>query len=256
MNDLQKANIWKRLSAYLFDGILLIIAAVGFGWLMSLVCGMNARAAELEAVYEEYETRFDIDLEKALEEYAELDDETRARFDAAEAAMNADETLTALYNRVLNGSVLVVSLGLLLAFLLIELALPLIFGDGRTLGKKIFGLGVMQQNCVRIRPAAVFVRGILGKYALETMLPLAVLFMVWAGGMNGIALLLPFGLLLVNAGMLVSGKGVVVHDLMAYTVAVDLASQRIFDTPEAADAFAARQAEKRRQEEEYGRSLY
>ena len=33
--SLQKANAWKRISAFLLDAILTVILAVGFGFLMS-----------------------------------------------------------------------------------------------------------------------------------------------------------------------------------------------------------------------------
>ena len=39
--DLQKASMWKRISAAMFDGILLGIAAVLFAWLLSLALGFD-----------------------------------------------------------------------------------------------------------------------------------------------------------------------------------------------------------------------
>ena len=39
--DLQKAGLWKRIAAWMFDGILTGILAVGFGFVLSLVLGYN-----------------------------------------------------------------------------------------------------------------------------------------------------------------------------------------------------------------------
>ena len=53
--DLQKANMWKRISAYLFDMILLGIAAVGFTFLLSSILGYDSYTERLDAAYEKYE---------------------------------------------------------------------------------------------------------------------------------------------------------------------------------------------------------
>ena len=41
--DLQKASMWKRVSAWLFDTILLSIVAVGFAFLLSTILGSPPR---------------------------------------------------------------------------------------------------------------------------------------------------------------------------------------------------------------------
>ena len=47
--DLQKASIWKRTAAWLFDGILLGILAVACGVLVSWLLGYDAHSAALES---------------------------------------------------------------------------------------------------------------------------------------------------------------------------------------------------------------
>ena len=56
--ELQRANTWKRISAWLLDIILLAMLAVGLAWTLSVLLGYDGQAAKLEAVYEsEYEKR-------------------------------------------------------------------------------------------------------------------------------------------------------------------------------------------------------
>ena len=56
MKDLQKASMWKRASAYLFDMILLATLAVALGVVLSLLLGYDGFHSTLEAAYDKYET--------------------------------------------------------------------------------------------------------------------------------------------------------------------------------------------------------
>ena len=58
--DLQKANMLKRISAAMLDGILLGILAVGFGFLLSLATGYDAGYTHLKSFYSRYETEYHI----------------------------------------------------------------------------------------------------------------------------------------------------------------------------------------------------
>ena len=49
--DLQKANIWKRIAAWIFDGILICVLAVGCGALLANLLDYDTNAATLDAVY-------------------------------------------------------------------------------------------------------------------------------------------------------------------------------------------------------------
>jgi len=54
--DLQKASMWKRISAYIFDGILMITLAVAFGWLLSLILGYDGYNDQVNQAYAKYYT--------------------------------------------------------------------------------------------------------------------------------------------------------------------------------------------------------
>ena len=50
--DLQKAGMWKRISAFLFDNILLLVAIVGIAALLSTMLGYDKHSDALNAAYE------------------------------------------------------------------------------------------------------------------------------------------------------------------------------------------------------------
>ena len=111
--------------------------------------------------------------------------------------------------------------------------MPLLFGNGQTIGKKVFGIGLMRVDGVKVTSFALFVRTVLGKYTIETMIPVLMAMMIFIGliGILGPAIVL--GLLILQIALIVTSKtNSALHDHMAATVAVDLASQMIFNTPE------------------------
>ena len=65
--DLQRASLWKRISAFLFDAILLGIAAVLFAWCLSAALGYDGysdtlitKTEELDAYLKQISKRADI----------------------------------------------------------------------------------------------------------------------------------------------------------------------------------------------------
>jgi hypothetical protein len=66
--DLQKASMWKRISASLFDFILLAMATVGFALILSAAFGYDKYNTQLEEAYTKYETKYSIEFDIS-EEY-------------------------------------------------------------------------------------------------------------------------------------------------------------------------------------------
>ena len=78
-----------------------------------------------------------------------------------------------------------------------------------------------------------FTRVILGKFAVETMIPVYVAVMMLLGQTNAILLLFVIALLIAQVIMVVMTRNhSLLHDLMAGTVVVDYASQKIFQSTE------------------------
>ncbi len=223
--------MWKRISAFLFDAILLGIVAVLFGWLLSNILGYDRYNATLNASYDKYAEEFNVNFHMSLSEYEQMTAEESRRLDEAYAALSADSAAVHAYDMMIQLTVLITSIGLLLAFLLMEFTVPLLFGNGQTLGKKIFGIGLMRSEGVKINAVTLFIRTVLGKYTLETMIPVLILIMIYWGTIGIVGPIVLFLILIVQAVTLIASRtNALIHDLLASTVAVDIASQMIFDT--------------------------
>lgn len=235
MFDTQRASILKRVSAFLLDIILISVLATGFAWLISIIVNYDARSDKLNESYNAYYEAYGIDSELKEEEYNAMTDEEKAAYDqklkAMEEAMQQDKELQKQFSQVVSLTLLMVSLGIFFAYIILEFVVPLILKNGQTLGKKVFSLAVMRVDGVKVTPFMMFVRTLLGKYTVETMIPVAIIVLILfgSGGIIGITVL---GMLtILQIGLFVGTHNhTPIHDLFAQTVVVDLSSQIIFDT--------------------------
>ena len=233
MLDLQKANLWKRISAALLDLILLFILAVGAALMLSYMLDYDGYAKQLEDRYTAVEREYGLSLDLTEEEYNALSEGERETYDKALNALNEDQTAAYAYGMMINLSFLMITFSILIAYLLLEFLVPLLFGNGQTFGKKIFGIAVMQSDGVKLSSILLFARTVLGKFAVETMVPAYVLLMIFLGFLGFGGTLLIGILLAVQLFLFAFTKGhTLIHDKLSQTVTVDLASQMIFDTRE------------------------
>lgn len=231
--DLQKAGMWKRISAFLFDNILLLVAIVGIAALLSTMLGYDKHSNTLNAAYEKYETQYGITFNTTQEQYNAMTEAEKANYDAAYEALTADEEAMYAYSMMVNLMLVILSGAILLAMFIFEFAVPMLFGNGQTLGKKIFGIAIMRTDGVKVSGPLMFIRTILGKFTIETMIPVIILFMMFLGTIGIIGPFIFIVLLVLQCIMLVMSKsGRLIHDYLAKTVAVDMSSQMIFDTVE------------------------
>lgn len=231
---LQKANFWKRISAYLFDLILSVMLTVAIASGVSAVLRYDSYTERLQTYYTRYETEYDTNFDISEEEYDQLTEEEKANYQQATDAFSKDVEVRALYAKMFYLTLVIVSMSLLLTHLLLYFLVPLLFKNGQTLGKKIFGLAVVRTNCVRISNPVLFVRAIIGQYTIETMVPVLLFVMIYFGVMGSVGtltILLLFGLQIVV--LAVSRTNSAIHDLLSDTVVADMASQDIFESQEA-----------------------
>ncbi len=248
--DLQKASLSKRISAFLFDFIIFCVIAVGLALLLSAIVGYDAKLNRLEELYNEYEEEYNIDTSLSSDDYNALSDEEKARYEDASRAMNEDKEMIGLYTVLLNLTLLTVSLSIFLSFIVWEVILPLIFKNGQTLGKKIFGIAVMRTDGVKISALQVFVRAVIGKFTIETMIPVFLLLLVFFGMIGTVGLLIIAILLTVQIIlMIVTKTNSMIHDIFAVTVTVDLASQMIFNDANEMIEYKKRIAEQKAREQ-------
>ena len=159
--SLQRAGMWKRISAFLFDAILLGILAVLFAFLLSSALGYDRYVDTLNRCYEAYGEQYGVDFQTSLSQYDSMTDEEKQQLEEAYRAVGQDEEAAYAYQMTIRLTILMVSLGILLACLIWEVLIPALLKDGQTLGKKIFSLGVMRSDGVRLGGVQLFVRSIL-----------------------------------------------------------------------------------------------
>lgn len=229
--DLQKASILKRFSAFLLDFILICIVAVGIVALMSLITGFDNTYQQYEDIVDRYSQEYGIDLKEVLDDDAT--EEMKTKYKTALNAFSEDEEGKVLYAKIVNIIFLSISIGLFVAYLVVEFVVPLIFKNGQTVGKKVFSVGVMQVTGVRITPFILFVRSVLGKYTVETMVPMSIIFMVVLNVSGIIPLLVLLAIVILQIALLIATKtNSLIHDALSSTVVVDMATQMIFSDKE------------------------
>lgn len=227
--DIQKADLWKRVAAWILDGILLCVLAVGCIWGLSVLMDYDSYVQTVEDSYTKYETQFGVDFDITMEQFEALTQADKDRYQAANDALQKDEQALYAYQMAVSLSLVVVTFGILIAVMLLEFVLPLLLGSGATVGKKVFGLGLVRPDCIKINRMQLFVRVLIGKYTIETMIPVfLVLMMMWnMMDITGTFVICALGIAQVVI-FFVTRNRYQIHDLLAGTVVVDIQSQKVF----------------------------
>ena len=247
LNDLQKASLMKRLSAFLLDFILAAIIFTGALWFFSFALGYDAKVDDMSKIRLDIEAKYGIseitkEYKVTLDDFQFLTEEQKAKIPAdvqqtmkdCIKEINEDPAYNKSIAVIMNLMLIMISFSLLAAVFVTEFLIPLLFKNGQTLGKKIFSLGVMRVDGIKITPMLLFIRAVLGKYTVETMVPALMLFMLFffPPSIVPIAVLLLLALIQVIL-MVATRTNSLIHDSLSSTVVVDFASQMIFDSVEA-----------------------
>ncbi len=231
--DIQKARIIKRLSAGLLDIILLAVLATGGMWFISWVSGysnyLNSGSVAMEAYLTEFADFIEDTETGQLKEgaYDSFTDEQEARFQELRTQYLKS------YQMVRALQVVIVSIGILFSVLILEFVIPLCLKNGQTVGKKAFNIGVVHINSVRINPLALFIRTLLGKFAIEIMVPAILLILFFWGSLGSLGIIAFALIVLLIIGVFFFTKNKTpIHDILAKTVVVDLGTQMIFESEE------------------------
>lgn len=243
--DLQKANSWKRIAAWILDIMLLAVLAVGVGFGLSSALGYDEYQQTVQIAYETYAKEYGIDLEMDQSKIDAMSEEERAQYEAKvkayDAAMNADDEVVRAYNMLVNLSLVITTLGILVAYIVLEVVVPGILKNGQTVGKKCFSIGVVRIDGVKLTPVQLFLRTVMGKFAVETMIPVYICVMLFWGSISLVGIV---ALLLVVVGQIicvaVNPMRLTIHDRMSGTVVVDITSQKIFENTDDLIAYTKR----------------
>lgn len=229
--DIQKANIWKRISAALFDGILLSVIVAFLAMILSSVLSFDTYYNALTDCYSKYEAKYGISFEITMDDYNAMNQEEIDLYNEAYDDFAKDSDAIYNFNMIVQLTTTIASVSILLGYLALEFAVPLFLKEGRTLGKKIFGIGLMRTHGVRVSSVSLFIRTFLGKFAIETMIPALIILMIFWGTIGIVGPLVIAAIVLLQLILLAtSGSNRVIHDRLSDTVVVDLDSQMIFDT--------------------------
>lgn len=250
--DLQKASIWKRIAAWMFDGILIATLAVGFGLLLSFVLDYDAHNEKMESAFAAYEAEYGVTFDIMQDEYLAMTDAQRQNYDDAYAALIADQEFLHAYNMSMNLTLLITTISILLSIIAWEFVIPLLFGNGQTLGKKIFSLGLVRNDGVKVNNLQLFTRAILGKFTIEIMIPVYIFMMLFWGSIGFLGTVL---LIALCAGQILAvgltKTNSAIHDLLAGTAVVDISSQMIFRSTEDLVAYQKKVAAERAARQTY-----
>ena len=250
--DLQKASLWKRFAAWLFDSILVGILVVGIAFLLSSALHYDQYSDKVTDTYAKYETEYGVTFNVSQQEYESWPETKRNTYDQAYERLINDEDAMYAYNMVVNLTMVISSLSILISVLALDFIVPLFFKNGQTFGKKIFGLCVVSNNCVKMKTVQLFARTILGKFAVETMIPVYILLMLFFGITDLTGTLVLGALLLIEIIVISATRHkAAIHDLLASTAVADYNSQMIFNTQEELIEFQKKVHAERAARQEY-----
>lgn len=248
--DIQKASVWKRAAAGLLDAMLLLLVAAGIFILLLTVFNYDGYNAQSEALQNTYLEEYNIDPSWIGSET--LTPEQQQIMMEAETAFGQDEKAYYLFNMLTNILLLSISMSALVGLLLLEFVLPLILGNGQTVGKKVFSISVTRVDGVKLTTLQLFVRTLLGRFTIETMFPAYIIIMIIWGSLGMVGTVILVALLLLQLILMAATQNrSLIHDLLAGTVVVDHMSQKIFRTTDDLIAHKKRIAAEHAARQEY-----
>lgn len=251
---IEKASILKRISAYILDGILTIIIVTGVLFALSGIVKYDSYYEKMDSFYLTFEeengfsyTMFNKteeelnEKEKKIKEISSKNEselsieekEFKAEYEKAIEDFANNEDVLYTYNLLINLTLLITTISVLVAIIIVEFIIPLFLKNGQTIGKKCFGICLVKNNCVRINNIMLFVRAVLGKFTIETMIPLYIIILIIFGGAGITGTFILFLILVIQLVLIIATKNnSLIHDLMAGTVVVDKTSQMMFNSEE------------------------
>lgn len=243
--DIQKASVWKRISAGLFDITMIAVVAILFGIIFSSIFGFDKYSARYDEIKTSYEQEYEIKFDKS--DYDDLDEIEKAlydeRYEEASDDLASNKEVISIGNLLNAMTLAIITLGILFAYIILEFIIPIIFKNGQTLGKKIFKICVVRKDCVRMNNISLFIRTFLGKFTIETMIPVLMIIMLYFGFIGTEALIVIGGILVSELlVMFISKDNLLIHDTLALTVACDIETQMIFKDEKELNEYKARVA--------------
>lgn len=221
----KNADLIKRFAAWILDNLLIVVLIVGCCVSMSKVVGYEQNNQALDEVFAKYETQYGVTFDVSEEVYIAMTKAEQANYDAAYEALSTDPDALQGYGRMMGMTLIIAAVSCFLPLFVWEFLMPLCLGNGQTLGKKVFSLSVVQKNFAPISGKHLFFRSILGKYAIETMIPLFIMLLFFWGAISLATLGILLALVCAQFLCITMTKNhTAIHDLIAGTRVVDTGS--------------------------------
>lgn len=220
-----KAKLHYRIAGFILDTIVFIILLTGLLYLLSAITRYDKHSEALHNAWR------DIGYEIYNEETKEYEiiSEDDPNFDYVMELYMDNETIANEEHFINSFSLNAPLISIVIALSLSEILMPLIFRNGQTIGMKCFHIGLLSNNNIAVKPMQVFIRGLLGKIVVLTLIPFMGIFYAFfnvSGGFLGTIIFL-----IVTIGNIIllcaSKKHIGFQDLLASVYPVD-ASQTIF----------------------------
>ena len=221
----KNADLIKRFAAWILDNLLIVVLTVGCCVSMSKIVGYEQNNQALDAVFAKYEAQYGVTFDVSEEAYMAMTDAERANYDAAYEALSTDPEALQGYGRMMGMTLIIAAVSCFLPLFVWEFLLPLCLGSGQTLGKKVFSLSVVRKNFAPITGKQLFFRSVLGKYAIETMIPLFIMLLFFWGAISLATLGILLALVCIQFLCIAMTKNhTAIHDVIAGTRVVDTGS--------------------------------
>lgn len=231
--ELQKASLSKRIAAALLDFIILTVLVTGVAALLSGIFNQGSQAEIISTRQQHFEAQYGVKFDITAEDFEKLTEDQQKKFDEAYLAMINDEAFIRAYTMQISLTLLIITFSILLGILVVEFFIPLWLKNGQTVGKKVFGLAVIRIDGVQLTRMQLFIRSVLGKFTIESMVPVYIIIIIILNVANIFLLAILAALLFGQAASLIFSKtNSAIHDRLAGTAVVDFASQQIFRSKE------------------------
>ena len=237
----KKAKRIKRLAAFMIDVICIIIVFTGVLYLAATISNYANMSAELEQLYIDLGVKIPGEKEG---QYVFCEIGNKECEDALKTLYGMDEFYV-LFDGVQNFLIYGPIGSLFVSLLIFELIVPLILKNGQTIGMKLFNVGLISKNDIRVKPLQIFVRFLFGKFIINGIVPLLGILYIFVSdgaGITGAMLLLLF--LIANLACYGVGKNYTfVPDTLSGVYPIDMQEQIFFDSE--AQLMAAKAEEQR-----------
>ena len=231
--DLQKANLSKRIAALLLDFILVTILITGSAAVFTALTDYDVHLATADQRQKHFESEYNVRFDITEEEFLALSEEKQQIYNDAYQALREDKAFLRAYNSMISLIMLILSASILVGVMVVDFIIPLFLKNGQTLGKKIFGIGLVRIDGVQLTTLQLFVRTFLGKFVIELMIPVCIVVLLIFNAANIIHLAILAILLVAQIACVAATRtNSAIHDLLAGTAAIDISSQQIFRSSE------------------------